>query len=406
MPGAAIFEGNIDEYLLSIPGLFPAGARLTVSEIGDGNINFVYKVRDDVSGHSVVVKQAQPYLRSSGKDRSLTTDRIRIESEVMKIQGGFCPDLVPIIYHQDMENSLFVMEDLSDHIIMRKGLIQGRRYPDFPEHIGRFMAHTLYKTSDFTLEAKQKKAMQARFINPEMCEITEKLVFTVPYYDDQTTSYSPGAAKQGAALRTNEPLKKEVAKLKELFLTSAQALIHGDLHTGSLFVTEHSTKAIDQEFAYYGPMGFDVGAVIGNLILNYASHEYHSPEPSARDEYRNYLLETIFSVWKVFAREFSLLWDEYNQEVTAQAEGYKEDYMARLFSDSIGFGGCKVIRRIGRAQVEDFKSIADESIRGKAERLALAIGECMVMERNELKTIDALVDRVREITHDLPDDND
>jgi 5-methylthioribose kinase len=392
-----IHEGNIREYLLAVPGLFPNNACLQVCEIGDGNINFVYRIKDELSGRSVIVKQAQPYLRSSGKDRNLTTDRIRIESEVMKIQGEICPDLVPRIYHQDMKEALFVMEDLSDHEIMRKGLIRGKRYPLFPEHIGTFMAHTLYKTSDFTLEAKEKKAMQARFINPEMCEITEKLVFTVPYYDDQTTRYTPGAEIEGIALRNNEPLKMEVAKLKEAFLTSAQALIHGDLHTGSLFVTETSTKAIDQEFAYYGPMGFDVGAVLGNLVLNYAAHEYHSPVAAERQSFRDYLLDTIQGVWQVFDREFNRLWQEHNQETTAQAKGYREDYLSRLFADSLGFAGCKIIRRIGRAQVEDFTSISDPDIRAKAERLALKIGETLIMERCEFKSIHAVIQRIREI---------
>ena len=58
-------------------------------------------------------------------------------------------------------------------------------------------------------------------------------------------------------------MKLEVAKLKEGFLTHAQALIHGDLHTGSIMVTEEDTKVIDPEFAFYGPIGFDIGAVIG-----------------------------------------------------------------------------------------------------------------------------------------------
>lgn len=31
------------------------------------------------------------------------------------------------------------------------------------------------------------------------------------------------------------------------------------------------TKVIDPEFAFFGPMGFDVGAVLENLVLNYLS---------------------------------------------------------------------------------------------------------------------------------------
>ncbi|MFP3340817.1 phosphotransferase, partial [Micrococcus sp. SIMBA_131] len=60
----------------------------------------------------------------------------------------------------------------------------------------------------------------------------------------------------------------EVASLKHSFLTKGEALIHGDLHTGSLFVTEGSTKVIDPEFAFYGPAGFDVGAFIANITLS------------------------------------------------------------------------------------------------------------------------------------------
>ena len=39
----------------------------------------------------------------------------------------------------------------------------------------------------------------------------------------------------------------EVAKLKFDFMTHAQALIHGDLHTGSIFIKEDSTKVIDAD---------------------------------------------------------------------------------------------------------------------------------------------------------------
>jgi 5-methylthioribose kinase len=42
-------------------------------------------------------------------------------------------------------------------------------------------------------------------------------------------------------------------------MNNAQALIHGDLHTGSILIKEDSMKVIDPEFAFYGPMGYDIG---------------------------------------------------------------------------------------------------------------------------------------------------
>lgn len=52
------------------------------------------------------------------------------------------------------------------------------------------------------------------------------------------------------------------------FMTRAQSLIHGDLHTGSIFINEESTKVFDPEFCFYGPMGYDIGNVIANMILH------------------------------------------------------------------------------------------------------------------------------------------
>lgn len=56
--------------------------------------------------------------------------------------------------------------------------------------------------------------------------------------------------------------------LKYLFLTNAQSLLHGDLHlhTGSVYITREETKVIDPEFAFYGPMGYDMGNVIAKIV--------------------------------------------------------------------------------------------------------------------------------------------
>lgn len=385
------------DYVKKIPGLFPPGAALNCAEIGDGNINFVFIIKDEKTGRGAVIKQSMPYLRSSGKDRLLTIDRARIENEALQMEYEICPGLVPAVYHTDMANALTVMEDISDHLNLRKGLVRRCKYPNFARQIGHFLARTLFLTSDLALDGKAKKALQSRFINPEMCEITENLIFTVPYYDAAATKYTPGTAAAGAALRENAALKFETARLKDGFLTRGQALLHGDLHTGSIFVTEDSTKVIDPEFAFFGPMGFDIGAVVGNLVLNYAAQAYHSPTPAEREDYRRYLLDTIEEIWRTFAAEFSLLWDEKAVEVTARAPGYKEYYIRNVLQDSSGYGGCKAIRRIGRAQVEDFKSIPDEAARARAEVHALALGEAMITRRQEINRIEDLTAMVRSI---------
>lgn len=43
-------------------------------------------------------------------------------------------------------------------------------------------------------------------------------------------------------------------------------------------VTPDSTHVIDPEFAFYGPMGFDVGAFLGNLFLSFFSQDGHADQ--------------------------------------------------------------------------------------------------------------------------------
>ncbi|MCS4516911.1 hypothetical protein JTS93_15405 [Clostridium botulinum] len=46
----------------------------------------------------------------------------------------------------------------------------------------------------------------------------------------------------------------EVTKLKNIFMTKAEALLHGDLHTGSIFITEDDMRVLIQNSLFMVPM--------------------------------------------------------------------------------------------------------------------------------------------------------
>lgn len=394
----ALTEAEAVEYVKALPGLFAAEAPLTSHEIGDGNLNLVFHISQPETGKSVIVKQALPYARVVGESWPLTLDRARIESEALQIQYKYVPNHVPQVYHYDAELALTVMEDLSSHVIMRKGLIERKRYPLFAKHIGKFMAHTLFFTSDLGLDPYEKKALVGRFINPELCKITEDLVFTDPYEDHETNNFNPLIADDVKQIWNHTALKREITHLKFAFLTRAEALLHGDLHTGSIFVTKESTKVIDPEFAYYGPMGFDVGAVIANLLLNYAGQHGLTQDEQERESYRQYLLDTVEDVWNEFVSEFVKLWHKQVKERSANVEGFWQDYVNQLLQDAVGFAGCKMLRRvIGLAGVADLKEIADPQVRAEAERQALAIGQALILNRKSIAEAADITDLVRKV---------
>lgn len=82
-------------------------------------------------------------------------------------------------------------------------------------------------------------------------------------------------------------------RYKYKFMTEAQALLHGDLHSGSIMVTDTDTKVIDPEFGFMGPMAFDIGNYIGNLLLAYFSRHGWDANEQRRADYQEWLLQQI-----------------------------------------------------------------------------------------------------------------
>jgi 5-methylthioribose kinase len=385
---------TVPDYVRSRPELtsiFGSDA-ITATEVGDGNLNLVFKVysvRDKT--RTIVLKQALPYVRVFGEAWPLPPDRARIEAQALAAHRRLCPEHTPEVYFYDPEMYLTGMRNLDDHIIMRKGLNDGIRYPKFAQHIGVFMARTLGNTSDLVLDYLTKKQEVARFINPELCKITEDLVFTQPYRQHELNGFHAELEPQVLALQADEALRVEVAQMKEKFMTQAQALIHGDLHTGSIMVNQDDTYVIDPEFAFYGPIGFDVGAVIANLLLNYAAQEVRMKDDSQRADFRKYLTDSIIELWYVFVREFGKTWAQV--DTINMPQGYQDDYMLRVLQDAAGMGACKMMRRvIGFAGVSDIRGIEDVHERAIAGSLALNIAVPLLMQRGSITRIEEIVE--------------
>ena len=374
--------------------LFDQHDELTAEEIGDGNLNLVFRILHIESGNSIIIKQALPYAKVVGDSWPLTLDRARIESESLQRTYQLVPRLTPKVYYNDPKLAVTIMDDLSHLIILRKGLIAGHQYPKLAKDIGTFLAHTLFFNSDYGMNQQEKKIQSSRFINPELCKITEDLVFTDPFFDHDTNNIEAELKSfVEQVIWADQPLKLEVAKLKKLFLTKAETLVHGDLHTGSIFASQEETFVIDPEFAYYGPIGFDIGAFLANIILNYLSQDAHlSDQPQKKAEFRQYLLDVLTSTWTVFEQEFTSLWTSYPQDAFMKVDGFLEQTLADIWKDTIGFAGCKVIRRmIGLAGVEDVESIKDSPARIAVKKQALTLGKHLILNRHELTTIDKLV---------------
>ncbi|MDR1905032.1 MAG: S-methyl-5-thioribose kinase [Treponema sp.] len=376
-------ENDAAEYVREKTDFFPDGALLSVREIGDGNLNYVFRVKDEKDGASIIVKQAGEALRISA-DMRVSTDRNRIESEILLLQDKYAPGLVPKVYQYDTVMCACLMEDLSDFTLMRYALMEHRIFPRFACDISTYMVNTLLSTTDAVMEHKAKKALVKSFINPELCEITEDLVLTEPYNDANKRNKVSGGneAFVEKELYGDKALRLEIAKLKFDFMNNAQALIHGDLHTGSIFVKPGATRVFDPEFAFYGPMGYDIGNVIANLFF-----AWNNGYAAGAEDFCTWILSTAEEIIDLFKEKFRSAFERQVRDEMAKTEGFSEYYLTAVIADTAAYLGTELIRRtVGMAQVKDITSIADPAKRLWAERVDILCAKDLIMNRSRFNT--------------------
>jgi len=262
--------------------------------------------------------------------------------------------------------SIVVMQYLDKHIILRGGLTSKEKYPNLSEHISTYLASTLFKTSSLYLDSTSKRKLIDEFnSNTELCKLTEDFVFTFAYMENETNDAQNVKDNPLAKeLFADMEFKERVLDLKYKFMTASDARIHGDLHTGSIMLNEEETFVIDPEFAYVGPFGFDIGALVANLVNNYVHHTVVTKD----EDFKEYLLETVKEILELFESKFLKLWeaqkdsalliDGYIDDKTA--DRYRKKFLKSIIQESVGFAGCKMARRVfGVAGVAEIQGIEE-----------------------------------------------
>jgi 5-methylthioribose kinase len=275
-----------------------------------------------------------------------------------------------------------VEEYLTPHVILRKALMQNMALPKVAEDLGLFLARTLFGTSDLHYPADIKKQRMAVFCgNTAMCKITEDIVFTEPFHNAPLNRHTLGLEDTVTEFHADSALKRAVQDLKYAFLTRAESLLHGDLHTGSVMVTATDTRVIDPEFAFYGPAGFDLGMLIANFLTAFFARD--------EEEDRTVFTDYIVALMRSFEKEFRHLWMLRTAETGGAAyscllpdiqEAARTAFLKRVWHDAVGFCGVEIIRRItGLAHLEEFESIKDETVRAARERRALHFARSLIL---------------------------
>ena len=361
--------------------LFSENADLTVKEIGDGNINYIFKVENKIDGKSIVLKQADKLLRSSGRPLDLT--RSKIEANILRIENDLAPHFVPEIYFYDEIMCVLAMEDISEYKNLRTELIAGKIFLNFADNISEFLSRTLLLTTDLFMNKFEKKKNVKEFINPELCDISECLVFTEPYDNNKNRNIITAGNEEFVEniLYKNEDLHFAILKLREKFMNYSQSLIHGDLHSGSIFINEKGIKIIDPEFSFYGPMAYDIGNVIGNLYFPLYRAKFFMEDSKKKEEFINWLEKCILDIPILFSEKCKLLWEKYSNDKLLKNKKFRDYYIENIVKDSLAYAGTEMIRRtVGDAKVLELTSLENSEKKLELERDLINKAVSMIME--------------------------
>jgi 5-methylthioribose kinase len=337
-------------------------AEVTVREVTAGNMNRVFIAAGPLG--SVAVKQAPPFVQAAGPEWPIDPARIGAEARAYELLGRLVPDAVPSIVHVDLDRFVMVMEDLSALEVLRDELVRqvqdataGRpvAYIDYGavgDVVGRFVGELSLATSVQLLGEPAHAELVADSANAELCRLTVEVVLDEPFRAHEHNWWHPSLAERVAGLYQDNEVQTAVALVRERFENSAQALLHGDLHSGSVMIgsTPEKTQKVtvfDPEFSFVGPIGLDLGLFWSNLaIASIAARAAgHEGLAAARED-------AISASWQAFVE----VWDD------DDSMRFDDDFFESVRSDAWRFAGVEAMRRVaGWSHAADLESLPSDA---------------------------------------------
>lgn len=371
-----------------------------------------------------------------GKD--CAAKRLQAEVCMAAAMRSLTPAKIPATLYSNPADGVLITQHLSPHLIVRHELWTGIRYPLFASDMSSYLASTLLGTGpwcapqarDTTVLAAMARLEGELEGNREMKDMTERLVFVAPFdssFDgsavlgNRVVSLPADSALRPwiHALREDPAIRAAVQQLRQQFSSSAECLLHGDLTTGTLMcaVTRAGPtrvnletlrpdeyigrggeepqpavgdmKVIDGERACLGPAGYDLGTLMGSLMLAHCSARARVRKEEvaiakggyakyaatkARDRWLEHaagVAEWIQETWSQFTARFVSCWDRslgssaspgapccdtHHNDGCADQGGkeavdeqlWKEQVtvLGKILSCSVGVSACEIVRRV------------------------------------------------------------
>jgi 5-methylthioribose kinase len=250
-------DEDLPSYLQSL-GLLRPGQVVDVEPAGDGNINWVRRVRVRGTTRSFVVKQARPALERFPEYRA-PTERIVFEARWYEIARGLAPDPVcPQLLRFDEAERVLVLEDLGRAERLDAALAREADAGACFAVLGRCLGAVHAATTE--------PALAARFANDAMRRLHGDHIFFLPLRPNGFPLPARLRARAEELWRDTE-LVGIADAMYARYLAPRGALVHGDVQAGNVLLAAGGPKLLDAEIAHVGDPAFDLGTLIAHALL-------------------------------------------------------------------------------------------------------------------------------------------
>lgn len=396
---------NMAAYLREKLPDFAKDGSLTVSAIGDseednpGLINFIFRVSNGKK--QVIVKQGLQQIRAEvNQEYRVPLNRNRLEYTSLKLRGSLVPDYVPEVYGVDLENNVFFMEDVSYLGNARVELTKNRIFPNLGRQVAEYVARSCFYTSEFYLDTPTFRELANTYTNTEMRRVMEHWVFLreSPFADSPITGW------MRQELDHDDELMAQTYLLRHQFMSTPEAMIHGDLHTSNLFLDKERLKVIDMEYTFAGPVCYDIGYFLNSMISQYCSAFGRSfPTEQVRHEFQVYILRTIVETYEYFMQYFKEFWDQDAKDYYRKVPAWRDKLMSQFLPDILGYAsipGLGVILSGGDGWL-DFNAIPDEAFRLDIKYLSAVVSRHFLVNRFRYTSMEQAIEDLIRICHEF-----
>jgi len=154
------------------------------------------------------------------------------------------------------------------------------------------------------------------------------------------------------------------------------------------------TRVIDPEFAFVGPIAYDLGTFLAHLAIGVLVHEELTREPERREQLQWPLLDDMSRTWESFVAGIEARWTidnagdlaatRYWHGDIAGFEAFRTDYL-RGIEGSLGMhGGAELLRRcMGIVSVAELEAIEDREARARVERALIGLARQWLLTLDE-----------------------